>query len=107
MLCLRRRAGGTRLWMGTRSWRFWGRGWRAGLAHYRAGALAVCAQLPPALARAALGLPPDARIGLEDLIARLMADPWLEPATLAGPAHARELRIVARAGAFRGFGGLF
>ena len=78
--------------------------WRAGLAHYRAGALAVCAQLPPALARAALGIPPDEHIGLENVLARLAADPWLDPAR---PAREPALRIVASAGAFRGFGGLF
>ena len=86
--------------------------WRAGLAHYRTGALALCAQLPPALARAALGVsnaltPPDARIGLDELLARVTADPWLDPATPGGPAQRRQLKIVARVGAFRGFGGLF
>lgn len=80
--------------------------WRAGLAHYRLGALAVARSLPPALALAALGAdasPEDAGA----LIDRLEADPWLAPADALRPSRTRELRIVARAGAFRGFGGLF
>jgi hypothetical protein len=82
-------------------------GWRAGLAHFRDGALEACRRLPPALARAALGLP--AGPGeIEPIVRRLQADPWLHPAKCIGsPAGEGQLRIVARVGAFRGFGGLF
>lgn len=83
--------------------------WRAGLADYRTGALALCSKIPPALARAALGLdasresPP-----METIVQRLSADPWLLPASIENPPHAeRRLKIVTRVGAFRGLGGLF
>lgn len=74
--------------------------WRAGMAHFRAGALAAADALPPALALAAVRAP-----GGEwpELQRRLAADPWFDPSTPA----ASGLRVVARAGAFRGFGGLF
>jgi hypothetical protein len=81
--------------------------WRAGLAHFRAGALETCRRLDPALARAALGLP-ETDLALETVLQRLSADPWLSPAALAQPARpALEIRIVAKTGSFRGFGGLF
>jgi len=74
--------------------------WRAGMAHYRAGALAAADALPPALALAAVRAP-----GGEwpELRRRLAADPWFDPSAPA----AAGLRVVGRAGAFRGFGGLF
>ena len=83
--------------------------WRAGMPHYRKGALAICRRLPPALAAAALGLPgvpaPD---DFASLLDRLAADPWLDPAAAAGGGTPpRELRVVGRVGAFRGFGGPF
>lgn len=80
--------------------------WRAGMAHYRAGALAVSRTLPPTLVRVALGLPaaPDP---VEKLIEALAADPWLDLAQRHVPPSARQLRVVARVGAFRGFGGEF
>ena len=104
--------------------------WRAGLAHYRQGALALCRRLALPLALAALGVPtgsgsdPDggrppvvrAAVAetaslrpddLNTLLERLAADPWLRPADALIANRPRELRIVARAGAFRGFGGLF
>ena len=89
--------------------------WRAGLAHYRQGALALCRQLPPPLALAALGVQTAsvAKAGdlapgdLNTLLERLAADPWLHPANAFTANRPRELGIVARAGAFRGFGGLF
>jgi hypothetical protein len=101
--------------------------WRAGLAHYRKGALALCRQLDAPLARAALGLPDGggpqvlrAAVGeigglapaglhmpLDTLLERLADDPWLRPMDAVLEDPPRELRIVARAGAFRGFGGLF
>jgi hypothetical protein len=72
--------------------------WRCGLAHYREGALTAAAQLPAALALAALGAQGDAAALLE----QLRQDVWHHPAApQKGP------RLVARAGAFRGFGGTF
>jgi len=89
--------------------------WRAGLAHYRLSALEICAQLAaaqPAIARLALGLPaqPDTPPAAT-IINRLRADPWLHPDSDLPPEGLPtsnfQLRIVARVGAFRGFGGLF
>jgi hypothetical protein len=81
--------------------------WRAGLAHYRLSALDVCGQLDPRVARAALGLSPDAQApALDTLIDALRADPWLRPDSDSQSRTSR-LQIVARVGAFRGFGGLF
>lgn len=87
--------------------------WRAGLSHYRRSALQVCRQLPPRLALAALGLTDPARQPptapqLEAALAQLHDDPWLAPAeALGGKAAERRMHLVARVGAFRGFGGLF
>jgi hypothetical protein len=75
--------------------------WRAGMAHYRRGALAAAETLPQALALAALDAPPDS--DWTALRAALLADPWH---TAQGRAHglpATGLRI----GAFTGFGGHF
>ncbi|WP_332859042.1 hypothetical protein [Janthinobacterium svalbardensis] len=66
--------------------------WRAGVAHFRQGALAAADTLPPALALAAFGEPgapwPQVR-------AQLMANPW------RGNAEGREF------GSFTGLGGAF
>jgi len=83
--------------------------WRAGLAHYRLGALAVCGRLAPSLVFALLGLSagsanPELRDGV---IMRLIEDPWLRPADALSQAAPRRIQVVARVGAFRGFGGLF
>lgn len=74
--------------------------WRAGLAHYRASALALLARLPASLAAAILSLPAGADPAA--VIARLTADPWFDPARPASG-----VRVVARVGGFRGLGGLF
>lgn len=80
--------------------------WRCGLAQYREGALAAAGRLPPELAGPALGLAvPLEQDAREALIARLRADPWADPAADADAPPA--LRLVAVAGAFRGFGGPF
>lgn len=75
--------------------------WTSGLAHYREGALAAADALPPETAARLLGFP---HAEWQTQRERLHHDPWWNPAhanTPAGP------RIVASAGAFRGFGGLF
>lgn len=71
--------------------------WRAGLAHYRRGALAASDALPTELALAALG----ASAPVPELRDRLEKDPWFDPAQ---PERAPQVRFV---GSFRGFGGLF
>ena len=72
--------------------------WRAGAAHFRAGALAAAAGLPPTLALAALhapdGMPVDA------LLRQLASDPWWQGVD----PHACRARTF---GAFTGFGGPF
>jgi len=81
--------------------------WRAGLAHYRADALDLARTLEPRLARAALGLPSNSP-PIQTIIKELLTDPWLPPTYADGKASKNlELKIVARVGAFRGFGGLF
>ncbi len=72
--------------------------WRAGLAHYRASALDAADRLPPALALELVGAEGD----WAAVRTRLRADPWHVPAEPGGGT-----RVVARVGAFRGFGGLF
>lgn len=77
--------------------------WTAGMAHMRPAALRLLGALPDALARAALGLPPDLGPGATELSRRL-ADPWYLPGRDGGP---RRLAVVGRTGGFRGFGGPF
>ena len=67
--------------------------WRAGLAHYREGALKLIAALEPKIAQIALGAESAA------FLEKVIASPWIEK-----PAGNRE---NLRAGSFRGFGGLF
>ena len=85
--------------------------WRAGVALYRLSALARCRSLKPNVAGLALGLPGFKASFLsakarDALVDALLADPWLDPAAGAPPVKT-SLQIVARVGAFRGFGGLF
>ncbi|MGK2855816.1 MAG: hypothetical protein ACSLFQ_01285 [Thermoanaerobaculia bacterium] len=81
--------------------------WRAGLAHYRRGALEACRSLSPDLAALALGV----EGGIDSfatMIERLEADPWIAPSVAARERiRAPDLRIVSVTGAFRGFGGPF
>jgi hypothetical protein len=81
--------------------------WRAGLAHYRDGAIAACRGLTTTLALAALGLSGQPPLPVEGLLTRLENDPWLTPASALSMRTRRRPRIVMRVGAFRGFGGLF
>ena len=80
--------------------------WRAGLAHYREGALEVCRDLKTEIACAALGI--NEVQNIESLISQLEQDPWLNPQEfLGGITKEKRLRVVSVVGAFRGFGGLF
>lgn len=81
--------------------------WRSGLAQFRQGALAVTRTLPPEIALAALGVPGADPSNFSGLIDQLEADPWLAPQEVLQPPPSRQLRLVSRPGAFRGFGGLF
>jgi hypothetical protein len=75
--------------------------WRAGMAHYRRGALAAANILPPALALAALDADPTGDWpALRDA---LLADPWH---TAQGRGHGLPTTGV-QIGAFSGFGGSF
>lgn len=71
--------------------------WRAGLAHFRAGALQAADKLPPTLQLAALGAPADG--SWDALRTALAADPWAAPQ----PRRTDGWQI----GAFTGFGGRF
>jgi hypothetical protein len=82
--------------------------WRAGVAHYREGALDSCLKLDGQLARAALGLPDSSATSMAKVVDQLRRDPWLAPAEASGTAtRARRLVITKAVGAFRGFGGVF
>jgi hypothetical protein len=71
--------------------------WRAGLAHFRASALAAADALPPELAIDALDAPSGAN--WSEVRDAYLSNPWFGCDTRA--THDR------RVGAFRGFGGLF
>ena len=76
--------------------------WRGGLAHYREGALDTADSLDPSLTAIALGLTGGDVAGH---LAQMRGDRWLSSGP---PASDRPmLKITARVGAFRGFGGLF
>ena len=77
--------------------------WRAGLAHYREGALDACRALGSDVVARLLGV--DADTGAEALVEAMAADPWFDPARSA--AGDRKPAVVALAGGFRGFGGPF
>jgi hypothetical protein len=79
--------------------------WLSGVAHARAGALAVCASLPVPAAALALGM--DAATPAETLgrvLERLRVDPWAWPAAVATAQEPpSSLKVIAFAGGFRGF----
>lgn len=82
--------------------------WRAGMAHYRLGALEVCGRLDPELAADLLDLPSDrAPPGVKETMERLRADPWFDPAGQGSDPRVRAFQIVKTVGGFRGFGGPF
>lgn len=78
-------------------------GWRAGLAHFRKTALAAADALPEALALAAIGS--KLKAGWPAEREKLLRNPWHDPAN--EQSNPVGLRVVAQAGTFRGFGGLF
>jgi hypothetical protein len=73
--------------------------WLSGLAHYRAGALALCRLLPAHLVLLAWGAVGADR---EALLGRFERDPWFVPS-----APELGFRLVGSVGSFRGFGGSF
>ena len=81
--------------------------WRAGLAHFREGALEVARTLESTLGRAAVGAAPDQ--GWPEVLDRLAHDPWFDPSAAPdGRQDSRpNMRLVGAIGAFRGYGGLF
>ena len=83
--------------------------WRSGMAHYREGALEACRALDPDVTLTALGVPDvKSAAPLDVILDRMLADPWLHPETIDhGKGRRKVLKIVSRAGAFRGFGGVF
>jgi hypothetical protein len=80
--------------------------WRAGLAHFRQGAIAAAGMLPQPLALNAIGAAPNREWG--EIQAGLLASEWFDPARAdATPVSTSSPRTVATVGAFRGFGGVF
>jgi hypothetical protein len=82
--------------------------WRAGLAHFRQGALEAAQGLPATLAVAAVGGLPSAT--WPPLYEQLAKDPWFDPAAQITPVPltaAPRLHVATKVGAFRGFGGHF
>lgn len=79
--------------------------WRAGMAHYRSGALQILKTLDEKIAGAIFGL--DA-VDVNALHYALMANPWYEPTTDNRRQNTeKQLKMVKRVGSFRGFGGTF
>jgi hypothetical protein len=78
--------------------------WRAGMPHYRGGAISAARSLRPALVAELLGVPAEL-VGA--VLERMAADPWLVPAAAVDPPQLTNPRRVAVVGAFRGFGGEF
>jgi hypothetical protein len=86
--------------------------WRVGMAHWRASALAVAAELPQGLVMAALGLRDADAAGTDTarLLEVLGRYPWRRPYAV-GKAPVEypltQLKIMHSVGGFRGFGGVF
>lgn len=74
--------------------------WRAGLAHYRVGALALAAEVDERALRALFQIPPSSSPAAA--LAAMHDDPWFVPGSAA-----TGLRVARRVGAFRGLGGSF
>jgi hypothetical protein len=78
--------------------------WRCGMTLYREGALQKARSLAPDMAGRALGLGLQADV--PRVIEKLVSSPWVRPEDCLSDSP-KELRIVARAGGFRGFAGHF
>ena len=83
--------------------------WRAGMAHYRLSALSILKTLDAKVARTLFGLDADAaQPDTAALHYAFVANPWHNPALANQSATSQnKIQILKRAGAFRGFGGLF
>lgn len=81
--------------------------WTSGLAHYRPDALAILDTLPDPVAAAVLDAP--SGTDMKELRGLLQDDPWYDPSHPegGGASAGSGIRVARRAGAFRGFGGLF
>lgn len=82
--------------------------WRAGLAHFRSGALAAANGLPSALAVAAVGALPSA--SWYEVRAQFATDRWWTPPEVddaSADVPTARPRFARWVGAFRGFDGLF
>jgi hypothetical protein len=83
--------------------------WRCGMPQYRQSALEKIGLLPPELTTRVLDLAPDtAPEQLPEVIRSLQLNPWILPQdALSGYKTRGELKMVGKAGAFRGFAGQF
>ncbi len=81
--------------------------WRAGMAHYRRGALTALPSLPVHLVPRILGADTDTeaptRTTASELLTRIETDPWFDPSTVKDDGFG----IRHRPGGFTGFGGPF
>ncbi|HEY2376117.1 MAG TPA: hypothetical protein VGH98_09100 [Gemmatimonadaceae bacterium] len=82
--------------------------WRAGMSHFRRGAIGAAAALPEPLALAAVGASASCR--WPAIEAGLLGSEWFDPSRpddrrVSG--NGDLLRAIATVGAFRGFGGVF
>jgi hypothetical protein len=78
--------------------------WRAGMPHYRGGAIAAAKTLRAELVGGILDVPAGSAGAILD---RMLADPWLTPSAATDSLQPAALRLVGVVGAFRGFGGEF
>jgi hypothetical protein len=83
--------------------------WRCGMPQYRESALDKAGSLAPVLATRVLGLPDGtATERIAAVLQSLRVNPWILPQEpLNSRAAPRELKLLAKAGAFRGFAGQF
>jgi hypothetical protein len=83
--------------------------WQAGMSQYREGGIEAARALPPPLATKVLDLPDGTSADdVHRAIERVKAEPWLSCRdALTRVDSKRVVSLVAKAGAFRGFGGPF
>ena len=80
--------------------------WRCGMAHYRNSAIKLLDNLPEKLILEIIGLSRDSSGVTKADVIQSLEDPWITPKKI-GSGHKKSLKIVAKAGGFRGFGGPF